>query len=209
MQIDIWSDVVCPWCYIGKRRFERALAEFPGRDEVSVVWHSFELDPSAPVRRTESTVEHLSDKYGMSIEQVESMEANVTALAAAEGLDYRLSETKSGNTFDAHRIIHLAAEHGLQDQMKERCLRAYFTESLAITEPETLAELAGQVGLDPIEVEQVLGSDRFAAEVREDEALATRLGITGVPFFVLDGRLGVSGAQSTDVFAAALTRASE
>ncbi len=209
MQVDIWSDVVCPWCYIGKRRFESALAEFEGRDDVRVVWHSFELDPSAPRRREQPTIEYLASKYGMPLAQAQQMEDNVTSVASAEGLTYDLANTKSGNSFDAHRLIHFAAANGKQDEMKERLLAAYFTEGKAISDAATLVELAEQVGLDRDEAVAVLGSDAFAAEVRGDEGTAQQLGISGVPFFVFEQKYGVSGAQSSEVFARVLAQVAD
>ncbi len=170
VKLEVWSDVVCPWCYLGKRRLEHALERFPNRDEVEVVWRSFELDPNAPRRRTGSAAEHLSQKYGMSEEQVEASWARLTALAEAEGLEYHLDRTRGGSSFDAHRLIWLAAGHGLQDELKERLLRAYFTEAAAIGEPDVLAALAADVGLPAAEVADVLATDRFAGEVRNDEA---------------------------------------
>ena len=203
----MWSDVVCPWCYLGKRRLEHALERFGNRDEVEVVWRSFELDPNGPRRRQGSAAEHLSQKYGMSKEQVEASWARLTALAEAEGLEYHLDRTQGGSSFDAHRLIWLAAEHGLQDELKERLLRAYFTEAAAIGEPDVLAALAADVGLPAAEVADVLATDRFAEEVRQDEQRARLLGIQGVPFFAIDERYGVSGAQSADLLLEAITAA--
>ena len=203
----MWSDVVCPWCYLGKRRLESALARFPHADEVSVVWHAFELDPSAPRRRELPPSEHLARKYGMTPEQVAASWQRLTDLAAAEGLEYHLDRTQGGNTFDAHRLIQLGAERGLQGPVKERFLRAYFTESAAIGEPELLEALAVEAGLPRDEVADVLATDRFAEEVREDELTARGYGINGVPFFVVGGRYGVSGAQSSEVLLEALAAA--
>ena len=207
MRIEVWSDVVCPWCYLGKRRLETALGRFDHRDEVEVLWRSFELDPEAPRRRDGSPAEHLQRKYGMSAEQVVASWARLTALAAAEGLEYRLDDTQGGSTFDAHRIIHLGAEHGLQDAVKERLMRAYFSEGAPIGDPETLARLGVEAGLPAAEVAELLAGDRFAAEVRDDEHRAQLLGISGVPFFVIGERYGVSGAQSADHLLAAINAA--
>ena len=209
MQVDIWSDVVCPWCYIGKRRFESALAAFPGKDDVTVVFHSFELDPAAPERREESTVQHLADKFRMPVAEAQAMQDRLAGLAAEVGLTYDLANTKSGNTFDAHRVLHLAAANGLQPEFKERLLAAYFTEGKAITEHATLTELAVEVGLDRAEVAAVLSSDLFAAEVRGDEGLAQQLGISGVPYFVFDQKYGVSGAQPVEIFTRVLEQVSQ
>jgi len=204
MKVEIWSDVVCPWCYVGKRRFESALGRFDHAGAVEVVWRSFELDPDAPVRRG-SSAEHLAQKYGMTLEQVAASQARLTALAAEEGLEYRLDETLGGNTFDAHRLLHLAAEHGLQDAMKERLMRAYFSEGAAIGERGVLVGLADEVGVPG--AAEVLASDAFAEAVREDEREAQVLGIHAVPFFVIDRRYGVEGAQSSDHILAALDEA--
>ena len=208
ISVEIWSDVVCPWCYIGKRRFEAALERFERADEVTVLWRSFELDPEAPVHVEGSAAERLAAKYGMSVERATDMHAQMTEMAAAEGLEFRFDRSRGGNTFDAHRLIHLAATSGHQAAAKERLMRGYFTEGEAIADPETLVRLVAEVGVDADEARDVLAGDRFADDVREDELLATRLGIQGVPFFVLDRRLGVSGAQPPEVLVGALERAS-
>jgi predicted DsbA family dithiol-disulfide isomerase len=207
MHVEIWSDVVCPWCYIGKRRFEAALARFAHRDEVDVTWRSFELDPGAPAVRTGDPAQRLAEKYGMSREQALQANQRVTAQAAGEGLEYHLDATRSGNTFDAHRLLHLAAEHGMQGALKERLMRAYFTEGAAIGLPETLESLAQEVGIPPEDARRALASDAFAEAVRADEALAREFGIRGVPFFVLDRRYGVSGAQPADALLQGLEQA--
>jgi predicted DsbA family dithiol-disulfide isomerase len=205
LTVEIWSDVVCPWCYIGKRRFEAALAEFP--HPVETVWRSFELDPGAPAVREHTATEHLAAKYGMSVEQAQASHARMTELAAAEGLEYDFGKTRGGNSFDAHRLIHLAAAHGKQDEAKERLMRAYFTEGVAIGDREALVALAADIGLDGDEVRVALDGDAYGDAVREDELLAQRIGIQGVPFFVLDRRLGVSGAQPAEVLVQALEQA--
>jgi predicted DsbA family dithiol-disulfide isomerase len=207
MKIEVWSDVVCPWCYIGKRRLEGALAHFEHRDDVELVWRSFELDPNAPAKRTVSTAELLAIKYGMSAEQVAASQASITTLAAQEGLDYRLDAAQSGNTFDAHRLIHLAAEHGRQDAAKERLMAGYFTAAEPVGDRATLVRLGAEIGLDGDVVRGMLDSDAYADAVRADEAEARALGISGVPFFVLDRRYGISGAQSADLLLQALEQA--
>lgn len=207
MQVEIWSDVVCPWCYVGKRRFEAALAAFPHRDDVEVVWRSFELDPDAPRRSPEPLNELLAHKMHAPVERIAASQQRLTALAAEEGLEYHLDRAQHGNTFDAHRLIHLAAKHRLQDVVKERLMRAYFTDGLPIGEPDTLAEIAVAVGLDAQEVRSMLDGDAYADDVRTDERRAAMLGITGVPFFVFDSRYAVSGAQPADLFRTALDRA--
>jgi len=195
MEIEIWSDIACPWCYVGKRRFEAALADFEHRDDVRVTWRSFELDPAAPPEREGDRAERLAKKYGMTVERAREMESQMTDTAAGEGLDFRFDIARSGSTFDGHRLVHLAAEHGLQDAMKERLLRAYFGEGELISDHDTLVRLAGEVGVAEDEVRQMLAGDRFAAAVREDEQTAARFGISGVPTFVVDRSLGVSGAH--------------
>ena len=195
MKVEIWSDVVCPWCYVGKRRFEQALAAFPQREQVEVVWRSFELDAQAPRERTGDYAALLAAKYGFSVERGQQMIDTMTATAAQEGLDFRFDRARVGNTFDAHRLLHLAAERGVQDAVKERLMHATFTEGEPIGDRETLVRLAAEAGLDADEARQVLTSDRYAGAVRADEQQARAYGISGVPFFVVDGRYGVSGAQ--------------
>ena len=207
MKIEIWSDIACPWCYVGKRRFESAVAQFEHRDELEVTWRSFELDPSSPRAREGSQLEHLAAKYGMPLAQAEAMNARMTDAAAGEGLDFHLDRVRMGNTFDAHRLVHLAHEAGLQDAMKERLMRAYFVEGLAITEVDVLVALGVEVGLDEARVRSVLADEEFSAAVRTDEARARALGINGVPFFVIDERYGVSGAQPAEVLLGALRQA--
>lgn len=195
MEVEIWSDIACPWCYVGKRRFEAALDRFEHRDDVRVTWRSFELDPSAPRERGGDRAARLAEKYGMTLEQAQAAEQQLTDVAAGEGLDFRFDVARSGLTFDGHRIIHLAAEHGLQDQMKERLMRAYFTEGELVGDLETLVRLAAEVGVPAEETRATLAGDRFADAVREDEMTAQRLGISAVPTFVVDRALGASGAH--------------
>jgi predicted DsbA family dithiol-disulfide isomerase len=209
VKVEIFSDVVCPWCAVGKRRFETAVRRFEHGDEIDVVWRSYELDPGAPARRDGDYVERLARKYGMSREQAVAANENLTARAAAEGLDFHFERARPGNTFNAHRLLHYAAEAGpgLQDALKERLFTAYFTEGAAIGEAETLVVLAAEVGLDPDVCADILAGDRYAAEVRTDEREALELGVTGVPFFVVDGKFGIPGAQDADTILATLERA--
>jgi len=195
MHIEIWSDIACPWCYVGKRRFEAALAGFEHRDEVSVTWRSFELDPSAPRERGVDSATHLADKYGTSREEAEASQQKLADVAARDGLDMRFDLARGGNTFDGHRLVHLAAAHGLQDSMQERLMRAYFTEGELIGNSETLARLAFEVGLPSDEVDELLAGDGYAAEVRADERTAASLGIHAVPFIAVDRRIGAAGAR--------------
>src|SRR3954451_22293063 len=166
MDIEIWSDIACPWCYVGKRRFEAALAAFEHRDEVSVTWRSFELDPAAPAQRTVDSATHLAEKYGMSRDEALARQRSLADVAAGDGLDMRSDLARGGNTFDAHRLVQLAKAHGVQDAMKERLMRAYHTEGEPIGDGETLLRLALDVGLPEDEVRDVLAGDRYAAEVR-------------------------------------------
>ena len=207
--VEIWSDVVCPWCYLGKRRFEKALARFEHRDDVEVVWRSFELDPNAGPSSDVPAAERLAAKYGMSVEDAAASHERLTGLAAEEGLEYHLDRTRGGNTFDAHRLIQLGKARGIQDAVKERLMRGYFTENVAADDRETLVRLATEAGLDADEARAVLASGEYADAVREDEELARRIGINGVPFFVLGRRYGVSGAQTPDVLLEALDKSWE
>ncbi|HTN85468.1 MAG TPA: DsbA family oxidoreductase [Sorangium sp.] len=209
LRVDVWSDIACPWCYVGKRRLEAALARFPHRDSVEVVWRAFELDPSAK-RVLDAPVpyaERLAKKYGASVARAEAMIRQMTDVAAADGLELHFEKVRPGNTFDAHRVLHLAAERGVQDAVKERLLRAYMTEGEAIGDPEVLARLAGEAGLDPDEVRAALEGDAYAREVRADEAEARAIGITGVPFFAFGGRYGASGAQPAEQLLGVLQKA--
>ncbi len=209
MQIDVWSDIACPWCAIGKKRLESALQQFDRAGEVQVVWHSFELDrtPADARPKFNNIAELLAKKYGMTLAQAQAANERVMAQAAAEGLHWNMDTVQPSSTFDAHRLLQYAATRGLQSQLMERLMAAYFAEGLLVSDPAVLQQLAEQVGLDPAEVAQVLASDRFAAEVRADEQAAAQNGITGVPFFVLDERYAVSGAQPAAVFAQALQTA--
>jgi predicted DsbA family dithiol-disulfide isomerase len=206
MHVEIWSDIACPWCYVGKRRFEAALAAFEHRDEVTVTWRSFELDPAAPSEREVDGATHLAEKYGTTREQAVAMQQRMTDVAAEEGLAFRFDIARAGNTFDAHRLIHLAAAHGMQDAMKERLMAAYLTEGEAIGDPATLAKLAVEAGLPEDEVDELLAGDRFGAEVRDDERTAAQFGIHAVPFFVVDRAIGASGAQPSETFCELLRR---
>jgi predicted DsbA family dithiol-disulfide isomerase len=207
MDVEIWSDVVCPWCYIGKRRFEEALESFDHREDVKVTWRSFQLDPSAAATSEGDPVERLAAKYGMSRAQAEAAQARVTANAATEGLDFHLDKAQTGNTFDAHRLIHYANSVGKQGALKERLMAAYFVEGAAIGDRAVLLRIAMEEGLDETAVRAVLDGDAYADDVRHDELEARRLGISGVPFFVLDRAYGVSGAQPAETLRAALQEA--
>ena len=204
MKIEIWSDVACPWCYIGKRRLESALSARPDGEEVEVTWRSFQLDPTAPASSEDSLAEILAHKYGMGLEKARQMQEHVAAVGDDEGLTFHFETVRPGNTFDAHRLIHFARSEGKQDEMKERLLRAYFTEGTSVGDPDALARLAADVGLDAEEAREHLASDRYAEDVRRDQARARELGIRGVPFFLFEGQHGLSGAQPSEVFARVL-----
>jgi predicted DsbA family dithiol-disulfide isomerase len=207
MRIDIWSDIACPWCYIGKRRLETALAGFDHRDDVELVYRSFQLDPSAPTEATETAQEMLSSKYGVSREEAAQMQARVTDLAAAEGMTWRHDETVHANTLDAHRLLHLAKQEGRQVELKEVFLRANFVEARNMADHAVLRELAVGAGLPADRVDAVLAGREFEADVRADVDQARAYGANGVPFFVVDEKFGVSGAQPTELFGQLLDRA--
>jgi predicted DsbA family dithiol-disulfide isomerase len=207
MHVEIWSDIACPWCFVGKRRFEAALERFAHRDEVTVTWRSFELDPEAPHERTGERAAHLASKYGVSVEQAREMEASMAATAAGDGLAFDFAAARSGNTFDAHRLVHLAAAHGRQDAMKERLFAAYLEQGELVSDHGTLGRLAADVGLPADEVQELLAGDRFAADVRDDERTAAALGIGAVPFFVVDRAIGASGAHPPEALLGLLEQA--
>jgi predicted DsbA family dithiol-disulfide isomerase len=209
VHVEIWSDIACPWCYVGKRRFEAALAAYEHRDEVQVTWRSFELDPSAPREREHDGATHLAEKYGTSRDEALAMQQRMTGAAAGDGLELRFDIARGGNTFDAHRLLHLAAAHGMQDAMKERLMRAYLTEGQLIGDPAVLTRLAVEAGLPEDEVCDTLATDRFTADVREDERTAERIGIRGVPFFVVDRAVGASGAHPPEALLELLRRGRE
>ena len=204
IKVDIWSDVQCPWCYIGKRKFEAGAAQFGG--DVEVEYHSFELSPDTPVDFDGTPVDYLSQRKGMPIDQVEKMLERVTGIASSVGLDYDYDHVHQTNTVKAHELIHYAKAHGRQLDMKERLLKAYFVDGRHVGRVEDLADLAAEVGLDRADVVRALESNQYLADVKADVALATEYGIQGVPFFVIDGKYGVSGAQDAETFANVLTQ---
>lgn len=207
MKVEIWSDYACPFCYIGKRRFEEALAKLPYRDAVEVTFRSFELDPSAPVNVEHDVYDMLASKFGMSRERAIAMNRNVDDMAKEAGLTFVSDTRVLTNTFDAHRLTHLAKERGVADRLNERLFRAHFTESKHLGDRETLAALAAEAGLDAEEARRTLASDAYAEAVRDDERQAAALGVRGVPFFAIDRKFGVSGAQSAEAFERALNEA--
>lgn len=199
MKVDIWSDVVCPFCYIGKRHFEQALADFAGKDDVQVRWHSFELDPQA-AEDPRPMIDVLMEKYGQSREQAEAMMDRVIQMGKEAGLDLRLKQGIRANTFRAHRLLHLAAARGIQDQAKERLLSAYFTEGENINDPQTLTRLMEEIGIPEDDVITTLENGTYTESVHADVRKAREMGITGVPFFVFDDKYAVSGAQPVSSF---------
>lgn len=205
MQVEIWSDVVCPWCYLGKRRFQRAVESLSV--EVDVVHRSFQLDPSAPHDHAVPTSAYLAAKYGLTSERTEQMQAEMEARAAEDGLTYRLADQLVGNTFDAHRLLHFAKSKGRQDELIEAMYRVYFSESGSLFDADSLSSVATGVGLDADEVRAVLDGRQFTDEVEADIEQAREYGVGGVPFFVFDGRFAVSGAQPIEVLRHALERA--
>ncbi|MFD0425828.1 DsbA family oxidoreductase [Streptomyces parvus] len=208
MRVEIWSDIACPWCYIGKARFEKGLAEFAHRDEVEVVHRSFELDPSRAKGDTALVIDMLAEKYGRSREEAAAMEANVAANAQSEGLGYRTEGRDHGNTFDIHRLLHLAKARGRQDELLTLAYRANFAEERSVFDAEVLVALAEEAGLDADEARAVLADpEAYADDVRTDEREAAELGANAVPFFVLDRRYGISGGQPSEVFVQALEQA--
>jgi predicted DsbA family dithiol-disulfide isomerase len=208
MRVDIWSDVICPWCYVGKARFDKALSSFPQRDQVEVVYHSFELDPSSPRGQRDSNLAMLSKKFGKSQAEALAMDDHVGSLARAEGLGFD-SERPVGNTFDIHRVLHLGLDRGVQQQLVNAVNEAYFGQARDVFDHGVLTEVAAGAGLDAEEVGKVLDSDSYADAVRQDELQARQIGISGVPFFVFDMALGASGAQPTELFTSALNQAWE
>lgn len=208
MRVEIWSDIACPWCYIGKARFEKGLAEFAHRDEVEVVHRSFELDPSRAKGDIALVIDMLAEKYGRSREEAASMEADVAANAQAEGLGYRTEGRDHGSTFDLHRLLHLAKARGRQDELLTLAYRANFAEERSVFDDEVLLALAVEAGLDADEARAVLADpEAYADDVRTDEREAAELGANAVPFFVLDRRYGISGGQPSEVFVQALEQA--
>lgn len=207
MKIEIWSDVACPWCFIGKRRFEAALASFPHRDAVDVVWRSYQLDPGLPEHFDGTELEYLSSRKGMPAQQVSQMFDHVARQAKDEGLNYRFDKVVVANSFTAHRLIHLAAAHGKQDAAKERLLSDHFEHGKDIGSREYLAGLGRELGLPEDEVDELFTTDKYADAVRSDFQEGQSLGISGVPFFVIDRKFGLSGAQPAETFTRALNQA--
>ncbi|MBE9582974.1 DsbA family oxidoreductase [Mucilaginibacter sp. JRF] len=198
MRVDIWSDIVYPFCYIGKRRFENALTGFD--DNVEIVWHSYQLDPEAKYEEGQTVDQYLSKRKGFPLEKAKEMNAYVTAQAAELGLDYDFDTAKIANTLDAHRLLHLAAKHGVQNEVKEALLAAYFTQGQNISDTDTLVKIGESNGLNADDIRQALTADNYKQEVEEDINHARQIGVQGVPFFVFNNKYAVSGAQPTELF---------
>ncbi|MBL4678469.1 MAG: DsbA family oxidoreductase [Mucilaginibacter sp.] len=209
MKVEIWSDVMCPFCYIGKRRFEEALAQFPHKDKVEIEWKSYQLNPDMKTDLSVSHTQYLSNIKGWTEDYVHQMDAHVTQMAAEVGLTYNLESAVVANSFKAHRFGHLAKQHGLGDAAEEALFKAYFTDSKNTDDDATLIELGVSIGLDAGLVKEILTSDAFTDDVRRDIAEAQQLGIRGVPFFVMNDKYGVSGAQPAPIFTQTLEKAFE
>ena len=207
MQVEIWSDVVCPFCYIGKRQLEAALEQLPDRDRVQVTWRSFQLGPDTRTDPSRNAIQNLADKKGWTLEFTRQAVADVSNRAQAVGLTFDYEQTKVANTFDAHRLVHYATSAGKGDDVAEALFRAYFVEGRNVGDHDTLAQLAASAGLPEAEAREVLRSGRFADEVRRDLQTAAQFGINSVPCFVLDRKYAVSGAQGSPVLLQALQQA--
>ncbi len=208
MQVEIWSDVMCPFCYIGKRKFEKALEQFSGKDEVEVTWKSFQLNPSQTTHLEKNIHQYLAEIKGIPLAQAQEMNARVTEMAKEVGLTYNFDKAIVANSFDAHRLVQLAKSQGLGGSMEERLFKAYFTEGQNTADKDTLTQLGMEIGLAEESIKDVLHSDAFSAEVKQDIREAQQLGVTGVPFFVIDRKFGISGAQESRIFLQALEKAS-
>jgi predicted DsbA family dithiol-disulfide isomerase len=204
MKVDIWSDIMCPFCYIGKRKFENALAQFANKEEVEVEWHSYQLQPDAQHVPGKSTYDFLAEIKGISREQAKQMNDRVATMAEAEGLKYDFDKVQVANTFDAHRFTHLAAKHGLQNEAEERLFAAHFTEGKNVQDHDTLVQLGKEIGLKEADVRSMLASDALTDDVNKDIHIARQIGVSGVPFFVINNKYGISGAQPSEVFLSAL-----
>lgn len=207
MKVEIWSDVVCPWCYIGKRRFEAALEQFGSKEKVEIEWKSFQLDPTTVTNTEQTTTQYLAKKYGTTIPEAEQMVDNVNQVAKSVGLEYDFEHAAIANTFKAHRLIHLAKRYGKQNEMKERLLKAYFTEAQNIDDTAILTKLGVELGLDAEVIKEVLESDTYSEHVNTDIREAQQIGVRGVPFFVFNRKYGISGAQETTAFTQTLEKA--
>lgn len=207
MKIEIWSDIACPFCYIGKRKMEKAIEKFPHKDKIEIEWKSFLLNPDQVTQPTKSSQEYLAEVKGWTLEQTKEIIANVSNMASQEGLEYHLDKTVVANTKKAHRLLHLAKTKGKGDEMKETLLKSYFTDALNIDDDTVLLRLGKEIGIKEEVIQEVLSSDKFENEVDQDIYESRQLGVKGVPFFVLDRKFGVSGAQPDEVFDQTLEKA--
>ncbi len=204
MKVEIWSDVMCPFCYIGKRRFENALENFEYNDEVDITWRSFQLNPDMETDPDANINEYLAEAKGWSLGQARQMNQRVTDMAADEGLEYNMEQAVVANSYDAHRLVQFAKDRGKADEMEEALFKAYFTDGKYIADHQTLIALAEGIGIDPTEAKSILESEKYANAVKHDIQLAQNINITGVPFFLFDRKFAVSGARETEVFLKAL-----
>ncbi len=209
MKVEIWSDVMCPFCYIGKRKFENALAQFPHKENIEVIWKSFQLDPTTVTDPALNSVEHLAHKKGWSKQQALETTAHVANIAKQVGLDFHFDKAVVANSFDAHRLSHLAKKYGKQNELEEKLFKAYFTEGKNTADHSTLLQIGKELGIDEKEITEVLNNTTFSNEVEQDIMEAQHIGVRGVPFFVLDRKYAVSGAQESETFLGALTKAYE
>ena len=207
MQVEIWSDVMCPFCYIGKRKFEAALTQFAHKDRIEIIWKSFELNPTLKTDTAKTIVQYLSETKGISIEQTKQMVAGAESMAKEVGLTYHLSNTKVANSFKAHRLSHFAKQKGKQDLLEEKLFKAYFTDTLNTDDDKVLIQIGKEVGFDEKEIKALLESDQFASDVKQDELEAQQIGVSGVPFFALNRKYAISGAQDSQVMLGALEKA--
>ena len=207
MKVEIWSDIMCPFCYIGKRRFETALQQFPGKEDIEIVWKSFQLNPSIKTEAGKNINEYLADIKGWTIDYAKQMNAHVTNMAKEVGLHYDFDKAIVANSFDAHRLVQLAKANRKGDEMEERLFKAYFTEGKNTADHATLIQLGTEIGLDPATIKKVLASNEYADKVEQDIYEAQQIGVRGVPYFVLNDRYAVSGAQATETFLGALNKA--
>ncbi len=207
MEVKIWSDVRCPFCYIGKRKFEAALEQFPEKDKVKITWKSFQLDPTLETRADMNSIDYFVEAKGVSKEQARQMFSGATQMAKEVGLDFNLGDSVLANSFRAHKLIQMAKSEGLGDEIEEALFKAHFEDAKNIDNPEVLVEIAASIGMNAAEVKQMLESDDFDYEVNQDEMEARNIGVTGVPFFVFDDRYAVSGAQPTEAFLQTLEKA--
>ena len=207
MKVEIWSDIMCPFCYIGKRRFENALQEFSHKEDIEVIWKSFQLNPNLKTQPTKNINNYLAEIKGWTIDHAKQMNDHVTNMAKEVGLDYDFDKAVVANSFDGHRLIQLAKANGKGDAMEERLFRAYFTEGKNIADHSTLIQLGTEIGLDPITIKKVLESNEYVDKVEQDIYEARQIGVSGVPYFVFNNRYAVSGAQASETFLGALNKA--